>query len=111
MNGKIWKVIITKIFWVFKRVINWIKFHIYEMFYAIILIVLSKYILINWNKCIAMKFFEKFDGNNILFLVWIVLIISLLYDVEAKGWKFRRKGIEDTRKQIENVEFNFQKIG
>lgn len=30
-----------------------------------------------------------------------------IYDVEAKGWKFRKKGIEDTRKLFENAENNF----
>ena len=54
-----------------------------------------------------MTFFEQFDGNNILFLIWIVLLILPFYDVEAKGWKFRKKGIEDTRKLFENAENNF----
>lgn len=38
-----------------------------------------------------MQFFSRFDGNNILFLVWIALIILFFYDVEAKGFKFNRK--------------------
>ena len=54
-----------------------------------------------------MTFFEQFDGNNILFLIWIVLLILPFYDVEAKGWKFRKKGVEDTRKLLENVESDY----
>ena len=54
-----------------------------------------------------MTFFEQFDGNNILFLIWIVLLILPFYDVEAKGWKFRKKGIEDTRKLYENADLNY----
>lgn len=57
--------------------------------------------------CVTMTFFEQFDGNNILFLIWIVLLILPFYDVEAKGWKFRKKGIEDTRKLYENADLNY----
>lgn len=91
----------------FKRLLKWVKLHIYEILYIALLITLSSYIFINWGKCITMKFFEQFDGNNILFLVWIVLIILPFYDVEAKGWKFRRKGIEDTRKKLADADFVF----
>ncbi|MCM1212250.1 MAG: hypothetical protein NC318_11660 [Blautia sp.] len=92
---------------VVKRFINWIKLRIYEVLYIALLIILSAYILINWEVCVTMTFFDQFDGNNILFLIWIVLLILPFYDVEAKGWKFRKKGIEDTRKQYETAESNF----
>ncbi len=91
----------------FKRLIKWIKLRIYEILYIVLLAILSSYILINWKICVTMTFFEQFDGNNILFLIWIVLLILPFYDVEAKGWKFRKKGIEDTRKLFENAENNF----
>ena len=92
----------------FKRLIKWIKLRIYEILYIELLAILSSYILINWEICVTMTFFEQFDGNNILFLIWIVLLILPFYDVEAKGWKFRKKGIEDTRKLFENAESNFR---
>lgn len=91
----------------FKKLIKWIKLRIYEILYIVLLVILSSYILINWEVCVTMNFFEQFDGNNILFLIWIVLLILPFYDVEAKGWKFRKKGIEDTRKLFENAESNF----
>lgn len=92
----------------FIRFMDWTKLRIYEILYIALLIILSAYILINWEICVTMTFFEQFDGNNILFLIWIVLLILPFYDVEAKGWKFRKKGIEDTRKQFENAESNFR---
>lgn len=54
---------------IFKRFINWVKLRIYEILYVLLLMVLSGYIVVNWEKCITMKFFEQFDGNNILFLI------------------------------------------
>ena len=70
--------------------------------------ILTRYILLNWDKCISMKFFEQFDGNNILFLVWIALIILFFYDIEAKDMKFHRKKIEDTQKQLAEADNAFQ---
>ena len=92
---------------IIKRVINWIRLRIYEILYMLLLIILSIYIIMNWKTCITMKFFEQFDGNNILFLVWIVLLILPFYDVEAEGWKFRRKGIQDTQRLFNNAEADF----
>lgn len=31
----------------------------------------------------------------------------MFYDVEAKGWKFRRKRIEDTKKLFEKAESDY----
>ncbi len=92
---------------IFKRFINWIKLRIYEILYMVLLMILSIYIVINWETCITMQFFEQFDGNNILFLVWIVLLILPFFDVEAEGWKFRRKGIQDTQRLFNNAEADF----
>lgn len=92
---------------IFKRFINWIRLRIYEILYIIMLMILSIYIIINWETCITMKFFEQFDGNNILFLVWIVLFILPFYDVEAEGWKFRRKGIQDTQRMLNTAEVDY----
>lgn len=86
---------------IFKRFIVWIRLRIYEILYMILLMILSIYIIINWKTCITMKFFEQFDGNNILFLVWIVLLILLFYDVEAEGWKFHRKRMQNTQRLLD----------
>ncbi len=90
-----------------KRFINGIKLYLHEIMYFVLLVILTRYILLHWEECIAMQFFEKFDGNNILFLIWLALLILPFYDVEAKGWKLRRKIIKDTEKQYENAESDF----
>ena len=93
---------------IFKRFKNWIKNYIYGILYIALLMILSGYIFVNWNKCISMKFFERFDGNNILFLVWIALLILSFYDIEAKGWKFRRKGIEETKNKFDIAKISYE---
>ncbi len=59
----------------FKRFFTLICSNIYGIFYILLLIILSKYIISNWDKCISMKLFEQFNGSNILFLVRIASII------------------------------------
>lgn len=102
------KKIFDKIKGLFKRLAKRIHSNIYGILYIVLLLILSKYIISNWDKCISMKFFEQFNGNNILFLVWIALIILFFYDIEAKDMKFHRKKIEDTEKQLAEADSAFQ---
>ena len=67
--------------------------------YLIILTCLTIYVIINWSECISMQFFSSFDGDNILFLVWIILIILVFYDVEAKDTKIHVKKVDDEQAQ------------
>ena len=47
-------------------------------------LILTIYVLRNWEKCISMEFFKSFNGNNILFIVWILMIIFTIYDIKIK---------------------------
>lgn len=89
------------------RLLNRAKGYMYDILYIILLTILSTYVISNWEQCISMRFFNRFDGNNILFLVWIALFILLFYDVEAKGWKFHRKRSEDMRREFNNADSVF----
>lgn len=75
----------------------------YSIINISIIIALSIYIIKNWQDCISMQFFSEFDGNNILFLVWIALIVVTTYDVDAKGVKFRTRKIEEAREELDRV--------
>lgn len=90
------------------RIKDCIKLNIYTILYIGLILALTHYIFCNWEKCISMQFFSQFDGNNILFLIWIASIFLFFYDVEAKGWKFRRKGIEEANRQIKEKDYERQ---
>ena len=45
-----------------------LKAHFNEIVHFIVLALLSVYVFKNWETCISMQFFSRFDGNNILFL-------------------------------------------
>ena len=61
---------------------------------------LSCYVLLNWEECISMQFFSQFDGNNILFLVWIILILLIIYEVEGQGIKIAKHKKEEVQKNL-----------
>lgn len=68
--------------------------------YAITIFCLTLFVLVNWEKCISMQFFSQFNGNNVLFLVWIVAIMLFFYDIEIKESKLHMRNIEEAKKQV-----------
>ena len=86
----------------YQRAAHFIWVRIYTFSYLAILGILTQYICINWEKCISMQFFSKFDGNNVLFFVWIVAIVLFFYDVEVKEGKFHRRKIEEAKSQVQD---------
>lgn len=79
----------------------------HNIFYYIVEISLTVYVLLNWEKCIKMQFFSHFDGNNILFIVWIIIIFLAIYDVEAKGIKFQRHEVEQITQNFGSIEKDY----
>lgn len=84
-----------------KRFFNWVKFRRDIIFHWVVLIALTIYVRMNWEACISMQFFSQFDGNNILFIVWIILIFLMLYDIEAKDIKLRKHKLKE---ELENAD-------
>lgn len=91
------------------RIKNCLKRHYYHFLYLIILGVLWLYIGLNWEKCVSMQFFSQFDGNNILFLVGILLVILPFYEVEGKGFKIHRAGEKELENDLGKAESEYQK--
>lgn len=63
-------------------------------------LILTIYVLRNWEKCISMEFFKSFNGNNILFIVWILMIIFTIYDIKIKGFQVNER-YEAKQQQME----------
>ena len=100
---------IAKIKCVGKQFWDCLKRYIYQMLYVIMLGVLWTYIVLNWEKCVSMQFFSQFDGNNILFLAGILLIILPFYEVGGNGIKIRKAGTKELEKDLKKEESDFQK--
>lgn len=67
--------------------LNWIK----KIWYIILVLITSKYVLCNFSELTSFTFFEKFNGRNLIFLVWIVLLLLPFFDnFEGFGIRFNR---------------------
>lgn len=82
------------------RLKDWAISNIYAIMYIVLIIALTKYVFCNWEECISMQFFSQFDGNNILFLVWILLFVLPFYDIEIKEAKFHKRNMEKAKEQV-----------
>lgn len=80
----------------------------YGIFHLIIFVCLTGYVLLNWEKCISMQFFLQFDGNNILFLVWIILIFLTIYEVEGKGIKIAKHKKEEVQQNLSDANLKYK---
>ena len=92
---------------VISRFLLWVRDHIYTILYILMLIVLWRYIIYNWDACISMQFFSQFDGNNILFIVGLVLTILPFYDIEGKGIKLHRVGSKGLESALQSADSKY----
>lgn len=79
--------------------LNWIR----KLWYLVLLIPTSIYVFRNYSNVISFTFFEDFDGDNLIFLLWLVLLVLPLFDsFEVFGMKIQS---HQERKRID-VELN-----
>ncbi len=76
----------------------------YTIFRIICLFCLTVYVLVNWKTCVSMRLFSCFDGNNILFVVWIVLMFLMMYDIEGNGIKFTSRRDRENGEKLDAFE-------
>lgn len=106
--------------------LNWIK----KVWYIVLVITTSIYVFCNFSDLVSFTFFEKFNGKNLIFIVWIVLLLLPLFDnFEGFGIRFTRhaqkvsraskkiadellnnpnKDIEELKKELENISKNIE---
>jgi hypothetical protein len=58
-----------------KKILSHIGKYFQIYWYILIVASLTAYIIINWTRATSFVFFSKFDGINLLFIVWVVLLI------------------------------------
>ena len=66
---------------------KWLKSHgvsirnrLVDYWFMLIFLVTTIYVLANFKVCIDLSFTEDFNGNNLIFLFWLVLIIFPMFD-------------------------------
>lgn len=63
-----------------KKVILWIRNRIVDYWYLIVFVITSFYVLCNFSDCIDLAFTEKFNGKNLIFLFWLLLIFFPMFE-------------------------------
>ncbi len=53
--------------------------------YIFLLTATTIFVIINWNDCVNMQFFSSFNGYNIIFLLWITLLLFLVVKIDFNG--------------------------
>ena len=66
---------------------KWLKSHgvsirnrLVDYWFMLIFLVTTIYVLANFKVCLDLSFTEDFNGNNLIFLFWLVLIIFPMFD-------------------------------
>lgn len=89
-------------------IFKWIKINAYNILHIFIDFLLTGYVVIHWDKCISMQLFSQFDGNNILFLVWIVLIFLQLYEVDGKFVHVTKRKNEKAQRDYDATQLSYE---
>ena len=57
-----------------------IRNRLVDYWYVLVFLVTTIYVLSNFKVCIDLSFTEDFNGNNLIFLFWLVLIIFPMFE-------------------------------
>lgn len=77
-----------------------IRNHLVDYWYVLVLVITTMYVLIHFTECIDLSFTEDFNGKNLIFLFWLVLIIFPMFE------SFEGFGIS-VKKRKQNKEEDF----
>ncbi|MBO5816453.1 MAG: hypothetical protein J6R26_00690 [Paludibacteraceae bacterium] len=68
----------------------------------ILLGISTPYVILNFEEIVQFQFFTEFNGKNLIFLVWIILLIVPLFDsFEGFGITIKR-----TQQYLENKQLD-----
>ncbi len=90
-NKKSFKDTIISIFRWIDNAINISILFTRKIWYVILLCVSTPYVICNFEEIITFQFFSQFNGKNLIFVVWIALLIIPLFDsFEGFGISIKR---------------------
>lgn len=96
-----------------KRFSSNIRNRLVDYWYVIVFVVVTIFVLKNFDECIALSFTENFNGKNLIFLFWLALIIFPMFEsFEGFGISIKKrkqnKGVQSLtdayRAQVKNVQ-------
>lgn len=83
--------------------ILWIR----KLWYVILLCISTPFVICNFEEIVDFQFFDQFNGKNLIFIVWIVLLIIPLFDsFEGFGISIKRFYQRNENKQLDALAEN-----
>ena len=78
-----------------KNELYWIK----KILYILLLILSTIYVVYNFDMLVTQSFIYQFNGNSLIFILWIILLFFPLFNsIEGYGFKFNKEQEEQTHK-------------
>ena len=113
-NQKSIKDIVLSVLCWMGRIINICIIWLRKLWYMILLSMSTPYVIHNFEEIVQFQFFTEFNGKNLIFLVWIILLIVPLFESsEGFGITIKRAQQYLENKQldalVENEEIPSQK--
>lgn len=73
--------------------------YIIKKWYSVVFyLLITLYVLINFKECKTLTFFDDFDGDNVIFILWLALSILPIFDkieILGFGYKLRQTAAEN----------------
>ncbi len=80
------------------------SYWISQLWYVVLLCLSTVYVLINFETAKDFTFFDKFNGDNLIFVSWLILLILPLFDsFEGFGISLKRRKQEQVEKLSQEV--------
>ena len=78
-----------------------IRNRLVDYWYVLVFLVTTIYVLSNFKVCIDLSFTEDFNGNNLIFLFWLVLIIFQMFEsFEGFGISIKKRKQKKTEDML-----------
>lgn len=71
---------------------EWISYWILRLWYLIVLSISTWYVVSNFDSIRDFSFFDKFNGDNLIFILWLIILVLPLFDsLEGFGVSVKRR--------------------
>lgn len=78
-----------------------IRNRLVDYWYVLVFLVTTVYVLSNFKVCIDLSFTENFNGNNLIFLFWLVLIVFPMFEsFEGFGISIKKRKQKKTEDML-----------
>lgn len=64
----------------FENAIEWVGYWLQRLWYAFLFIGSTVYVILNYEQCCDLTFTSSFNGFNVIFVFWLILLILPLFE-------------------------------